>query len=83
MNLYFEDHFELDSTNDGTLNPGEIANFTASYVIEQDAVTSGGGFIDNTVLAKAKSTASQDDFDVQDRSDGDTDQDDGSVVPIQ
>ena len=75
--FYFEDHFELDSTNDGTLNPGEIANFTASYVIEQDAVTSGGGFIDNTVLAKAKSTASQDDFDVQDRSDGDTDQDDG------
>jgi uncharacterized repeat protein (TIGR01451 family) len=75
--FYFEDHFELDSTNDGTLNPGEIANFTASYVIEQDAVTSGGGFIDNTVLAKAKSTASQDDFDVEDRSDGDTEQVDG------
>ena len=45
-------------------------------MIEPDAVTSGGGFIDNTVLAKAKSNASGD-FDVEDRSDGDTAQEDG------
>ena len=72
--FYFEDQFELVTTNDGILNPGESANYTASYVIQEDAVTDGGGFIENTVLAKANSSANQGTttYDVQDTSDGDT-----------
>ena len=77
--FYWEDQEALVSTNDGVLNPGETANYTVSYIIEQNAVTDGGGFIENTVVAKANSSVNQGTttYDVQDTSDGDTADEDG------
>ncbi|BAO76682.1 T9SS C-terminal target domain-containing protein [Winogradskyella sp. PG-2] len=68
---------------DGTLRVGEIATYTATYVIEQDAVDAGG--FSNSVLADGDSpmnTNVDDTSDDDDDTDGNTEDDPTEIVIV-
>ncbi|MBT6243925.1 MAG: DUF11 domain-containing protein, partial [Gammaproteobacteria bacterium] len=66
--------FNSGSSEQGTLVPGELAEFTATYVIEQKAIDAGG--VNNIAVAVAETQLNES---VEDTSDDGDDSDNNSV----
>ena len=67
-----------NTANEGTLVPGEVASYTATYVIEQQAIDAGG--VSNTAIAAGKDPSDNDVSDDSDNGD-ETADDDGDNDP--
>ncbi|NBS13013.1 MAG: DUF11 domain-containing protein, partial [Gammaproteobacteria bacterium] len=67
-----------NNATEGTLAPGEVASYTATYVIGQAAIDAGG--VSNTVIAKGKDPSDNDVSDDSDNGD-ETKDDDGDEDP--